>query len=139
MSNYKYYELDIDISNTTYDVATKKWGNDAQIPSIEDFKELLYNCKWKDGYYNEIRGCYAEGPNGNIIFFPFTGYKMESLVYDSNYAGYFWSSTPNGELAYILECFSDEEIDEKDYILCDVDKDYGITIRPVKDKDLSED
>lgn len=89
--------------------------------------------------YMKFKAVSAEGPNGNIIFFPFTGYKMESLVYDSNYAGYFWSSTPNGELAYILECFSDEEIDEKDYILCDVDKDYGITIRPVKDKDLSED
>jgi hypothetical protein len=59
---------------------------------------------------------------------------MHESVRDTNYAGYFWSSTPNGDLAYILEIFSEEDIDERDQAYCDVDKDYGMTVRPVKDK-----
>ena len=134
MSNYNLYDLNIDISGTIYDVATQKWGNGARIPSLKDFKELLSNCSWHDSSYNNIRGYYAEGPNGNKIFFPLTGYKMHESARDKNYAGYFWSSTPNGDLAYILEIFSEEGLDETDYFYCDVDKDYGMTIRPVKDK-----
>ena len=134
MSNYNLYDLNIDISNTKYDVATQKWGNGARIPSLKDFKELLSNCSWYDSSYNGIRGYYAKGPNGNQIFFPFSGYKMNSLTIHRNYAGCFWSSTPSGDLAYILECFSEEGLDDKDYIYCYVDKDYGMTVRPVKDK-----
>lgn len=134
MSNYNLYNLNIDISGTSYDVATQKWGNGARIPSLKDFKELLSNCSWHDSSYNDIRGYYAEGPNGNKIFFPLTGYKMHESARDKNYAGYFWSSTPNGDLAYILEIFSEEDIDEEDQIYCDVDKDYGMTVRPIKDK-----
>lgn len=132
MSNYNLYDLNIDISNTSYDVATKKWGKGARIPTLNDFKELLSSCSWYDSYYNGIRGYYAEGPNGNKIFFPFTGFKMNTFTIHRNYAGCFWSSTPNGDLAYILECFSEEGIDDKDYFYCSVDKDYGITLRPVK-------
>ena len=134
MSNYNLYDLNIDISNTNYDVATQKWGNGARIPSLENFKELLSNCSWYDSSYNGIRGYYAKGSNGNKIFFPFSGYKMNSLTIHRNYAGCFWSSTPSGDLAYILECFSEEGLDDKDYIYCYVDKDYGMTVRPVKDK-----
>ena len=133
MSNYNLYDLNIDISGTSYDVATQKWGGGARIPSLKDFKELLSNCSWYDSSYNGIRGYYADGPNGNKIFFPLTGYKMHESARDKNYAGYFWSSTPNGDLAYILEIFSEEGFDETDYFYCDVDKDYGMTIRPVKD------
>ena len=133
MSNYNLYDLNIDISGTSYDVATQKWGGGARIPSLKDFKELLSNCSWYDSFYNGIRGYYADGPNGNKIFFPLTGYKMHESARDKNYAGYFWSSTPNGDLAYILEIFSEEGLDETDYFYCDVDKDYGMTIRPVKD------
>ena len=57
---------------------------------------------------------------------------MNTFTIHRNYAGCFWSSTPNGDLAYILECFSEEGIDDKDYFYCSVDKDYGITLRPVK-------
>ena len=134
MSNYYLYDLNINISNTSYDVATQKWGDGAKIPSLDNIKELLSNCTWLDSSYNGIRGFYAQGPNGNKIFLPLTGYKMHESVRDRNYAGYFWSSTPNGDLAYILEIFSEEDIDEADHIYCDVDKDYGMTVRPIKDK-----
>ena len=134
MSNYYLYDLNMNISNTSYDVATPKWGDEAKIPSLENVKELLSNCTWLDSSYNGIRGFYAQGPNGNKIFLPLTGYKMHESVRDTNYAGYFWSSTPNGDLAYILEIFSEEDIDERDQAYCDVDKDYGMTVRPVKDK-----
>lgn len=133
MSNYNLYNLNIDISGTSYDVATQKWGDGAKMPSLDDIMELLNNCTWQHGYfYNGVKGSIAVGPNGNEIFLPYSGNKFGVECDDNGFAGYYWSSTPTGDLTYILVCYSDD--DTRGMYRSYSDKDTGLAIRPVKDK-----
>ena len=133
MSNYNLYDLNIDISGTIYDVATQKWGDGAKMPSLDDTMELLNNCTWQHGYfYNKVKGSIAIGPNGNEIFLPYSGNKFGVECDDNGFAGYYWSSTPTEDLAYILVCYSDD--DTRGGYRSYSDKDTGLSIRPVKDK-----
>lgn len=136
MSNYYLYGLNINISNTSYDVATQKWGDGAKIPSLDNIKELLNNCIWQHGRFcNGVKGSIAKGPNGNEIFLPYVGnrYGELKIEYDDvGYAGYYWSSIPNGDLAYILDCYSGDDTSGECHSYSD--KDVGLAVRPVKDK-----
>ena len=133
MSNYNLYDLNIDISGTIYDVATQKWGDGAKMPSLDDTMELLNNCTWQHGYfYNKVKGSIAIGPNGNEIFLPYSGNKFGVECDDNGFAGYYWSSTPTEDLAYMLVCYSDD--DTRGGYRSYSDKDTGLSIRPVKDK-----
>ena len=136
MSNYYLYNLNINISNTSYDVATQKWGDGAKIPSLDNIKELLNNCIWQHGRFcNGVKGSIAKGPNGNEIFLPYVGnrYGEFKIEYDDvGYAGYYWSSIPSGDLAYILDCYSGDDTSGECHSYSD--KDVGLAVRPVKDK-----
>lgn len=64
-----------DISgNINYDVAAAKWGGSWRMPTTEEAKEMINNCKWEvlrtgnEGYIFQ-----GTGPNGNHIYFPLAG------------------------------------------------------------------
>ena len=66
------------ISGSEYDVAHKIWGNNWCIPTKEQVDELVNQCEWKWGSYKGCNGMIGKGPNGNLIFFPATGYRNEN-------------------------------------------------------------
>ncbi len=69
-----------------YDAVTAAWGGTWRLPTLEDAKELLANCKIVFRNENGVPGNLVTGPNGNQIFLPFNKYE------DGNSA--LWLSTP---------------------------------------------
>lgn len=72
-----------------YITALAKFGS--QLPSKEQWEELIKYCKWMwNGY-----GCKFTGPNGNVIYLPALGFPYSTgKVECVGFAGLFWSSTP---------------------------------------------
>ena len=120
-----------EISNTTYDVAYIYSEDNARMPTLAEFQELIDNCSIEQGTYNDINGNYIIGPNGNRIFLPFAGYKADDKHYSEGSIGCFWTGTYykiDSDKAYCITS-------RKDYTFSDTSMRYlGKSIRPVKDK-----
>ena len=99
-----YKELG-NISGTSYDVATVRWGAGARMPTVEEIKELVYECNWEGDYLNNVAGYFVIGPNGNSIFIPFAGLREHTYLFDEGNNGYYWSGTQDYYYgAYFLDC-----------------------------------
>lgn len=83
--------------NPEYDIATKQLGERWQIPSQEQWKELIDNCTWTYAYDSEkeMYGYTVTGKNGNKIYLPmYAQYDTPpSVIVSSNSYGYYWTST----------------------------------------------
>lgn len=85
-------DIGTDISGTQYDAATAKWGEPWQMPTLEQFEELVNHTTSVWTTENEVRGKEFIGSNGNCIFLPAAGYCWDVRLGDGQ-AGYYWSST----------------------------------------------
>lgn len=104
-NNYSHYistnEMDEstgnEIAGTMYDVTTIKWGAGYTTPSQAQWNELMQNTNqhWVDFY--ETKGdLIISRNNGNMIFLPAAGVRLDQLS-DELEGGYYWSSTkPDG-------------------------------------------
>lgn len=72
-------DIGMNIGGTKYDVATVKWGPEARMPHYNDVKELINQCEFRYGTYNNVRGTYVTGPNGNSIFLPHAKFRYEAV------------------------------------------------------------
>ena len=98
------------------DTATKLWGKNWRMMTIEEFGELTNNknctCTWTTR--NGINGLLCKGKEGtayasNSIFLPAAGYNSSGVCSQGS-KGYYWSSTPsptNSGNAYYLNFGSD--------------------------------
>lgn len=121
---WRYKYIGDNISGTSYDVASVRWGGGARMPTLEEIDELCDECDWVGGYLNGVEGYFVIGPNGNSIFIPFAGGRYDTDLIHDGYGGYYWSGTLNGiNSAYRLGCYW------YDYWY----RDYGFTVRPVSD------
>lgn len=74
------------------DAAYINWGETWRMPTWAEWNELITQCTWKETTINNVSVWQVTGPNGNSIYLPKTGYKVNSSVT----AGcYYWSSTLN--------------------------------------------
>ncbi|MBP5545836.1 MAG: hypothetical protein J6X59_00945 [Bacteroidales bacterium] len=95
----------------TYDEAVAAFGNN--LPTMEQFEELLQSCQWNwvdAGYYIVV------GRNKKYITLPANGFCdcMGDFCYPRTY-GFYWSSTPAGaEKAWYLNFYSNEAYLYKD-------------------------
>lgn len=107
------------IIGTSADVVRIKWGDDWQLPSKDQFKELIDNCK----FVIEAGGYRVIGPNGNRMFLPYTR--------GNGSIGYYWS----GNKGFVLEFQpGGKELNSYDYPeLCNNFATYcGLSIRAVR-------
>lgn len=117
--------------DATYDVATKKWGENWRTPTTWEFDELTSDsCSWEWISYggNGAKGYQVTGPSGKSIFLPAAGW-CDTLV---DRYGFYWSSTPYSDSTYeswILRFVDDDY--SSNYI---ADRYMGISVRPVIDK-----
>ena len=123
--NCKTYGKDIgDISgNPAYDVARANWGGKWRMPTENEFKELIDNCKWEWTTINGKNGYKVTSKkNGNSIFLP-AAYGTSRV--DGTYS-YYWSSTPDGtDCAYHLRLGWSSQDTSHNY------RYYGHVVRPV--------
>ena len=63
--------------NPEYDAARAIWGGQWRMPTKDELKELKKKCKFIWTIQQGVSGCQVIGPNGNSIFLPTGGQKME--------------------------------------------------------------
>lgn len=128
--NYKYDKMDVrnigkNISSSSYDAATKKWGKNWRIPTLVEMKELINNCLWEKTTLQGCKGYKITGKNGKYIFLPATGMDLGpgyGLIGAD--ACKYWTATLSEEYDFNAYCLSWNEID-------DPSRAYGLCIRPV--------
>ena len=83
-----------------FDVATAKRGESWQMPTKEDFEELITNCGWEWATVNGVDGYKVTGPNGNSIFLPVTGYREGASLHNDGKLAEYWCSTPHKDTEF---------------------------------------
>lgn len=97
--NYAYYKegsgytnIGENIAGTQYDAATVNLGKDWRMPTKDEVQELCEKCTFTYGEVDGVKGYYVTGKNGNSIFLPCYGYKLNSYGYEKD-QDYFWIGT----------------------------------------------
>lgn len=75
------------------DAATQQLGSPWRMPTIDEIKELRDNCTWIWTTQDGVNGYQVDGPNGNAIFLPATGYIADIFLINKGDLGYYWSSS----------------------------------------------
>ena len=123
------HNLGSDIAGTQYDVAHVKWNGTWQMPTDDQFKELLNNCNYEWTTENGVDGGkFISKKNGASIFLPAVGYRTETDLCYAGTLGNYWSSTQDpsdSNSAYGLDFFSERTYTYYDY------RCYGRSVRPV--------
>jgi len=120
------------------DAAQKTLGGKWRMPTVVEIDELLENCYFRPDKINGINGykCISK-KNGNSIFFPFTGYRINKDFNQTYIAVYCWSSTValygDGApyMAHVLKL--DEDHHSKNKSNQTILRFIGATIRPVSE------
>lgn len=94
-----YYQDLGDISgNPQYDAAAAIWGDGWRMPTLEEMYELTTECTWT---WTEVNGTpgykVTSKTNGNNIFLPASGFRVNGDLLDRDAFGYYWTSTPYDE------------------------------------------
>lgn len=134
---YIYDDINESIAGSDRDAATVNLDKNYRMPSVDQIKEILKECKWKWTKYNDVNGKKVTGPNGNSIFFPASGYRLYcggKLVIDEYY-GSFWSASPYSNYfghALYFNSYS--------WHYCNSYRNEGLPVRPVsmKDRQITE-
>ena len=99
------------------DAATVNWGAEFRMPTCEEKHELLRNTTRYYISYKGVPGCLFESNiNGNYIFFPYTGGKVNSTVKSDDEMIGIWTSD-----LYLSETASVEA-----YIMCNIISNSGL-------------
>lgn len=117
------------------DAAYVNWGPSWGMPTKEQFLELITRCGYgKKSTLNGVNGRLFTGPNGNTIFLPAAGVRMNDSFEYAGSDGYYWSSVldTSDELgpvfASILE-FHSYKFRSECYEEIRI---WGLTVRPVR-------
>ncbi len=81
------------------DAATANWGSDARMPSLEQIQEVE-QCTWTWTTRNGVNGQLGTGPNGNTIFLPAAGGRLDEDIDGVGSGGYYWSRTLTSDGPY---------------------------------------
>ena len=76
-----YSDGKINICGSKYDPVYSQYGGRWRMPSLEEVKELVSNCKIEPVLIDEVAGLKLTGPNKNSIFLPTYTDKQESYGY----------------------------------------------------------
>ena len=81
-------------TNGTYDAARHNMGAPCRMPTVGEFQELNAQCdsEWTDE--DGVAGRrFTSRINGNSIFFPASGYRYGTVLYNRGSFGYYWSAS----------------------------------------------
>lgn len=78
------------------DAASVNWGRQWRTPTYEQLTELKEECTWTPMTIGDINGYEVTGTNGNSIFLPETGWRIDELL---NEGGAYWSRSTDPENA----------------------------------------
>ena len=116
-------------TNGTYDAARHNMGAPWRMPTVGEFQELNSNCdsEWTDE--DGVAGRrFTSRINGNSIFFPASGYRSGTGLYDRGTNGYYWSSSLNSQTYGCSLDFNASGVDPAD----SGNRFYGFSVRAVQ-------
>ena len=109
------------------DAATQQLGSPWRMPTIDEIKDLIDKCTWTWTTQDGVNGYQVDGPNGNAIFLPATGYVADIFLINKGDLGYYWSSSlnPLSHSAYLFFFSSVNHAVASEHRRC------GVFVRPV--------
>ena len=113
-----------------YDVARSRWGGSWRMPTEAEMRELVAKCRWKWTSLDGHNGYSVTGPNRTSIFLPASGSRYETDLDHAGMNGNYWTSSPNGSFAGNSSSLNFNADSRNVYWHY---RDYGFTVRPVKD------
>ena len=94
------HDIGTSISGTEHDVAHKEWGDNWQMPSYDNAKELFSNTESTATFVDGVLGWIFTGSNNSRLFIPMGGFRegtttnyqepSPSYNYSHSRTGYFW-------------------------------------------------
>ena len=111
------------------DAASANWGGVWQMPSAEQFEELIENTTQSTTTLNGVKGNLFTGSNGESIFLPFGDCRESTSNPVIGNSGYYWSRSLNTELNYHAHylSFYKNNVDISTHT-----RETGYSVRPVR-------
>ena len=126
---YNGYIDTLTILESGDDAATANWGNGWFTPTMPQWIEMYQNTTRIWMTKNGVNGCLFTASNGNSIFLPAAGNRIEDASNEVGSSGTYWSSWLGPEYPNTaLDCFLDTDT-------CYVrlfNRSCGLTVRPVR-------
>ena len=116
-------------TNNTYDAARHNMGAPWRMPTVGEYQELANNCdsEWTDE--DGIAGRrFTSRINGNSIFFPASGYRHGTSLYNRGSYGLYWSASLNSSALGFNLSFNSGGV----YPTNTNDRFYGFSVRAVQ-------
>jgi uncharacterized protein YjdB len=88
-----YYEGKLNVIESCDDAAAVLWGEDWRMPTKEEFQELIDKCKWEWKEQDYHWGYKVTGQNGNSIFLPAGGMKLDRRSINESSGLYYWTGS----------------------------------------------
>ena len=82
------------------DAAHVNWGPSWRIPTTEQQRELYEKCSSTWTTLNGVSGRLFTGPNGNTLFLPAAGARLDESLYHAGSLSNYWSRTLNPGYSY---------------------------------------
>lgn len=79
------------------DAAYVIWGQQWRMPTKEQQQELIEKCTWTWTKQNGVSGRLVTGPNGNTLFLPAAGYRINESLISVGSWGLYWSCSLRSE------------------------------------------
>lgn len=117
------------INGTQYDVATVNLGSSWVMPTKTEMNELRTKCDWVWTAVNGIYGYKVFGGNGNYIFLPAAGFKLDKLKSKGTRGMYHTATQGENKYHAITLDFSSSKRDENNIF-----RYYGCCVRAVLKK-----
>ncbi len=112
------------------DAARANWGGTWRLPTMAELEELKDRCTWTRAKQGGHNGYKVKGPNGNTIFLPAAGCRINTSLAFASEDGSYWSSTPYSDSkAYNL----DFDLDSSRRSVPRNDRYFGFSVRPVSE------
>ena len=114
------------------DVACFLWGDKWRMPTDEEFRELIENCKWTWTTQNGINGYMItskrSGYENQSIFLPLAGCRLESNLYGEDTFGCYWSSMLTSYNPYFAQYLY---FNSSNQLIYNYSRFYGRSVRSV--------
>ena len=115
------------------DAATANWGSDWRMPTQAEWQELLNNTTVTWAQQNGVNGRLFTAANGNSLFLPAAGYRLEDELNSVGDFGYYWSSSLYTNCPYGAWLFFGSSDDEIFFYY----RTYGKSVRAVRSSSQS--
>ena len=111
------------------DAATVNWGGDWRMPTEEDWQELYRYTTHEWTTQDGKRGLLLTASNGNSLFLPAAGWRVEGGLNEAGINGEYWSCSLRTDNAHTAWEFF---FRGSTSFMRSNGRDYGFTVRPVR-------